>query len=82
MFPSMGLTWRATSTQRWRGVDDDGKHIGHVGLVVWGGAANSAWHGWRYDGSPNGIDLGNFDTAEQAMAAVDDDAGTPGPPSG
>jgi hypothetical protein len=70
--PLMGLTWRSTSTQRWRGADEAGQEIGHVGLVVWGGGTGRAWHGWRYDGSPDGIDLGHFDTAEQAMAAVDD----------
>jgi hypothetical protein len=35
------------------------------------GSERRSWHGWRRDGTPNGIDVGNFDTAEAAMAAVD-----------
>jgi hypothetical protein len=34
-------------------------------------AARASWHGWRRDGTPNGIDVGSFNTAEEAMAAVD-----------
>jgi len=67
----MGLTWRATSTQRWLGSDDNGKQIGHVGLVVSQGGTKHAWHGWRNNGTATGIDLGKFSTAEEAMVAVD-----------
>jgi hypothetical protein len=67
----MGLTWRPTSTQRWLGADDEGQQIGHVGLVVSEAGANHAWHGWRNNGTPTGIDLGTFPTAEEAMVAVD-----------
>ncbi len=40
--------------------------------TCWDGGAGRAWHGWRYDGTPTGVDLGHFGTAEEAMAAVDD----------
>lgn len=66
------VTWRQRSTTRWHGTDDDGQQIGHVGLTVTAGGALRSWHGWRRDGTPNGVDVGNFPTAEQAMAAVDD----------
>jgi hypothetical protein len=65
------LTWRQRSTSRWHGTDDDGQQVGHVGLSVTDGGAQRSWHGWRRDGTPNGIDVGHFDTAEAAMAAVD-----------
>jgi hypothetical protein len=68
----MGLIWRSPTTRRWLGTDDDGKQVGHVGLVVWDGGAGRAWHGWRCDGTPIGVDVGHFGTAEEAMAAVDE----------
>jgi hypothetical protein len=71
-FANMGLTWRTGMTNRWLGTDDEGQQVGHVGLVVTGGGTERYWHGWRRDGSPNGIDVGRFDTPEEAMAAVDE----------
>ena len=56
---------------RWLGSDDDGQQVGHVGLTVTAGGAQRSWHGWRSDGTPDGIDVGRFTTAEEAMAAVD-----------
>jgi hypothetical protein len=56
---------------RWHGTDDDGRQVGHVGLTVTGGGAERSWHGWRRDGTATGIDVGNYDSAEAAMAAVD-----------
>ncbi len=71
MFVDMELTWRQGSTNRWLGTDDEGQQVGHVGLSVTGGGAHHAWHGWRRDGTPEGIDVGTFPSAEAAMAAVD-----------
>jgi hypothetical protein len=69
----MGLTWRlGTTTNRWVGTDEDGRVIGHVGEGVAAGGSEHWWSGWRNDGSPRGIEAGRFDTAEEAMAAVDD----------
>ncbi|HZM39122.1 MAG TPA: hypothetical protein VFB94_08400 [Acidimicrobiales bacterium] len=68
----MGLTWRMGMANRWLGTDDDGQQVGHVGLVVTGGGIHRYWHGWRRDGSPTGIDVGHFDSPEEAMAAVDE----------
>jgi hypothetical protein len=56
---------------RWHGTDEHGQQVGHVGLSVTDGGARQVWHGWRRDGTPTGIDVGSFDTAEAAMAAVD-----------
>ena len=36
------------------------------------GGARQVCHGWRRDGTPNGIDVGSFAAAEAAMAAVDE----------
>ena len=69
---AMGLVWRETSTNRWVGTDDDGQQIGHVGLVVSQGGAKRSWHGWRRDGTPAGIDVRHFATAEAAMAVVNE----------
>jgi hypothetical protein len=30
------------------------------------------WHAWRRDGTPHGINLGAFRSAEEAMVAVDE----------
>jgi hypothetical protein len=54
-----------------RGTDDEGQQVGHVGLTVTAGGAERSWHGWRRDGTPDGIDACRFETAEQAMATVD-----------
>jgi hypothetical protein len=51
--------------------DDEGHQIGHVGLSVTAGGAERTWHGWRRDGTPDGKEVGTYETAEQAMAAVD-----------
>jgi hypothetical protein len=67
----MELTWRERRMNRFVGVDDHGQDVGQVGLVVSDGGAQRYWHGWRRDGSPMGIDVGGFATAEEAMAAVD-----------
>jgi hypothetical protein len=67
----MGLVWRQRSTNRWLGTDDEGRQVGHVGLTVTAGGARRHWHGWRRDGTPDGIDVGQFASAEEAMAAVD-----------
>jgi hypothetical protein len=72
---TMALTWRRGSTNRWLGTDDDGQQVGHVGLTVTAGGAETWWRGWRRDGSPKGISVGRFATAEEAMAAVDDAGG-------
>jgi hypothetical protein len=73
MFVAMGLTWRqGQTTNRWLGTDDDGQQVGHVGLTVSEGGQRHTWHGWRRDGSPTGIDVGQFPTAEEAMTAVDE----------
>jgi hypothetical protein len=45
--------------------------VAHVELTVTGGGAERSWHGWRRDGTPNGVDVGQFATADEAMAAVD-----------
>jgi hypothetical protein len=66
----MELTWRQISMSRWHGSDDDGEQVGHVGLSVTGGGAERWWYGWRRDGTPQGVDVGRFATAEEAMAAV------------
>jgi hypothetical protein len=67
----MGLVWRQRSTNRWLGTDDEGRQVGHVGLTVTAGGARRHCHGWRRDGTPDGIDVGQFASAEEAMAAVD-----------
>jgi hypothetical protein len=67
----VGLVWRQLSHDRWIGFDDDGHQVGHVAEVVTAGGERRYWHGWRRDGTPTGIDVGSFDTAEAAMAAVD-----------
>ena len=71
MFVDMELTWRQRSTDRWLGTDEQGQQVGHVGLSVTGGGAQWSWLGWRRDGTPDGISVGRFSTAEEAMAAVD-----------
>ena len=76
----MHLTWRPRSSSRWIGTDDRGQQVGAVGLAVSQGGAESSWLGWRFDGTPTGIDLGRFATAEAAMAAVDE-AGSHDQPS-
>ncbi|HET6948836.1 MAG TPA: hypothetical protein VFI47_00570 [Acidimicrobiales bacterium] len=68
----MGLTWRQTSTNSWVGTDEQGEPVGHVGLAVSEGGARHEWRGWRRDGTPTGIDVGHFASAEAAMATVDE----------
>jgi hypothetical protein len=67
----VGLAWRQRSMTRWHGTEEEGRQVGHVGLKVTGGGAERSWHGWRRGGTPEGIDVGNFSTAEAAIAAVD-----------
>lgn len=64
--------WRQQSMGRWRGSDDHGQEVGHVGLTISYGGGQRSWHGWRRDGTPEGIEVGEFDSAEAAMAAVDE----------
>jgi hypothetical protein len=73
----MGLVWRQQSLDRWVGFDDDGHQVGHVGLVVTAGGEHHFWHGWRRDGTPNGVDVGAFPTPGQAMVAVDEARSSP-----
>jgi hypothetical protein len=74
-----GLTWRRRediSAERWTGVDEDGRVVGHVGDMV------THEHGIRRTYSaywqdrrraPEPVNLGySFDSAESAMAAVDE----------
>jgi hypothetical protein len=53
-------------------MDDDGHEVGHVAHVVTAGGEHHYWHGWRRDGTPTGVDLGAFPTAERGMVAVDE----------
>jgi hypothetical protein len=78
-----GLTWRRRediSFERWVGVDEDGRVIGHVGDMVTHerGRAVSTYSAYWTDRrrAPKLIDLGySFDSAESAMAAVDESWG-------
>jgi hypothetical protein len=75
-----GLTWRRRediSFERWVGVDDDGRVIGNVGDMVTHerGRPVSTYSAYWTDRrrAPEVVDLGHsFDSAESAMAAVDE----------
>jgi hypothetical protein len=78
-----GLTWRRRediSFERWVGVDDDDRVIGHVGDMVTherGRPVITYNAHWMDRGrAPELVDLGcSFDSAESAMAAVDESWG-------
>lgn len=53
------------------GTDDNGRQVGWVALTVGPGAAYRYWFAWRPDGSPEGVTVGEFTTAEDAMRAVE-----------
>jgi hypothetical protein len=75
----VGLTWRRRediSLERWVGVDDDGRVIGHVSDMVTHergrpvSTYSARWMDRRR--APGLVDLGySFDSAESAMSAVD-----------
>lgn len=75
-----GLTWRRredVSAERWTGADDDGRVIGSVGdmVVHERGRPVTTFHAYWTDHrrAPDLVDLGaSFDSAESAMAAVDE----------
>jgi hypothetical protein len=81
MFVVMGgLTWRrreGMSAERWIGRDGQGQEVGSVGDMVTHerrGPVRS-FHAYWHDRSraPGPVDLGDsFDSAESAMAAVDE----------
>jgi hypothetical protein len=66
------LRWEQRTSGRWIGVDADGAEVGFVGLTVTAGGERRYHFAWRRDGSPSGDVVGDFDSAEQAMAAVDE----------
>jgi hypothetical protein len=78
-----GLTWRCRediSAERWVGTDDEGRAIGWVGDMVTHdrGRPVTSFHAyWRdHRRGPHYVDLGySFDSAESAMAAVDESWG-------
>jgi hypothetical protein len=75
------LVWReigGPSPGRWGGSTPDGRQVGHVGEVVSDGGERRYWHAWHQDGTVMGVDLGEFATAEEAMAAVDESIATRG----
>jgi hypothetical protein len=68
----MGLTRRrGTTTNRWVGTDEHGRVIGHVGKAWWP-VAQSIVERLAQRRLTRGIEAGRFDTAEEAIAAVDD----------
>jgi hypothetical protein len=54
------------------GTDDDGRTVGVVAFTVWAGGGQSAWVAWRSDGTPEGVRVGEFESAEAAMVATDE----------
>jgi hypothetical protein len=60
------------TTNRFVGTDDDGRPVGYVSLTVTEGGANRWWFAWRNNGTADGITVGQFCTAEEAMVATDE----------
>jgi hypothetical protein len=54
---------------RWVGTNDAGQAVGYVGEIVTGGGTEHHWHAWLNDGTPGGVEVGEFASAEAAMAA-------------
>jgi len=66
----MALRWEQRSLDRWIGFEGE-RQLGYVGQVVSHGGARHYWLAWRQYGSAQGVVVGRFDTAEEAMWAVD-----------
>jgi hypothetical protein len=66
----VSLRWEQRSSGRWLGFDGDGRQVGFVAETVTAGGDRRYWLAWRSDGTPDGVTVGEFTTAEAAMAAV------------
>ena len=69
------MRWEERSTSGWWGYDEAGMFVAAVGLTVTAGGERRYWLAWRRDGTPDGVVVGRFDTAEEAMEAVERPAG-------
>jgi hypothetical protein len=68
----VALAWQQRSIDRWIGFDDAGREVGFVALTVADAGDARYWFAWRRDGTPNGKVVGEFDSAETAIVAVDE----------
>jgi hypothetical protein len=73
----VGLRWVRQWLGQWVGHDEAGAQVALVAETVSEGGQRRYWFAWRQDGSPQGVTVGQFPTAEEAMAAVDRAGGSP-----
>jgi hypothetical protein len=64
--------WRERAAGRWVGNDESGQDVGFVAHVVWDGGAQSCWVAWFNDFTLEGVRVGEFPSAEGAIAATDE----------
>lgn len=65
------LRWAPRRGSRWIGYDNDMRQVGFVAEVVTAGEERHYWMAWLNDGTPEGVSVGEFASAHEAMTAVD-----------
>jgi hypothetical protein len=71
MFAGVGWRWVQRSSDRWLGDDPEGRQVAVVALTVADGGERRYWLAWSADDTPEGRVVGRFDTAGEAVAAID-----------